>query len=781
VADEAETMGGADAAIDQEFAEALRCHRAGQLSQADELYRRVLAAQPDHVECLHHLGVIALQTGRHDDARNLIVGAIARNDRIPECHYHVGLACALLGDMDAAAVHNRRAIELAPDYADAHLNLGNVLKAQGKLDESAACYERVLALRPQSAEARYNLANVLGDQGRLDAAIAQYREALALRPDYADAHNNLGTALAAKGELSEAVAHYQRALALAPGLLDGYTNLASALLANGNASAALGVVARSLAMRETQAGKTLFVACVRALQAFPPAVEFRELVLRALVEAWGRPGELAPCATALIKQNATLRTCIERTTAAWPQRLPLRDLLAGADFAAIADDRLLRCLMESTPLLDIPLERFLTCARSAVLELAGNAATADHVAPGLLDFCCALARQCFINEYVYDAPEQEWEAARRLRDALATALQSAHPIPVLWPVAVAGYFPLHALPGAQALLDRDWPAPVAALLVQQAREPAEEAQIRASLPALTAIDDDVSRMVRGQYEENPYPRWVRAPASEPATFDRHIRRQFPLAPFRPFDKRDIDVLIAGCGTGRHSIAVAQMLPDARLLAIDLSASSLCYAIRKSRERGLRNIDYMQADILRLGAIGRTFDVIDSTGVLHHMADPWAGWRVLVSLLRPGGCMRIGLYSASARRDVTGTMAFIAERGYGRSADDIRRCRQEIMEFPQDTPQWRVAACVDFFSTSDCRDLVFHVQQQGLTIPAIKQFLQANGLEFLGFELDARMLRTYALRFPEDPARTNLDLWDVFEAENPYIFTDMYVFVVQKQR
>jgi tetratricopeptide (TPR) repeat protein len=189
----------------------------------------------------------------------------------------------------------------------------------------------VLALRPQSAEARYNLANVLGDQGRLDAAIAHYREALALRPDYAQAHNNLGTALAAKGDLSEAVAHYQRALALAPGLLDGYANLASALLANGDAVAALGVVARALAMRETQAAKTLLVGCVRALQSFPPAPEFRELVIRALAEAWGRPGELAPCATALIKQNAVVRACIERTTAAWPQRLPMRDLLAGAD------------------------------------------------------------------------------------------------------------------------------------------------------------------------------------------------------------------------------------------------------------------------------------------------------------------------------------------------------------------------------------------------------------------------------------------------------------------
>jgi len=781
VADEAEAGGGAVAAIEQELAAAVRCHQAGELARAEELYRRVLAAEPDHVECLHRLGIIALQTGRHDDARNLIAGAIARNDRIPEFHCHVGLACALLGDMAAAAVHNRRAIELAPDYADAHLNLGNVLKAQGKPDESTACYERVLALRPQSAEARYNLANVLGDQGRLDAAIAQYREALVLRPDYADAHNNLGTALAAKGELSEAVAHYQRALTLAPGLIDGYANLASALLANGDAAGALGVVARSLAMRETQAGKTLFVACVRALQSFPPAVEFRELVLRALAEAWGRPGELAPCATALIKQNAALPACIERTTAAWPRRAPMQDLLAGADFAVISDDRLLRCLLESTPLLDLALERFLTCARAGMLELARRAGAADQVAPGLLDFCCALARQCFINEYVYDAPEQEWEEARRLRDALAAALQSAALIPALWPVAVAGYFPLHSLPGAQALLDRDWPEAVAGLLVQQVREPAEEAQIRAWLPALTAIEDDVSLMVRRQYEENPYPRWVRAPAGIPATFDQLMRRQFPLAPFRPFDKRDLDVLIAGCGTGRHSIAVAQMLADARLLAIDLSASSLGYAIRKSRECGLRNIDYMQADILRLGTIGRTFDVIDSTGVLHHLADPWTGWRVLVSLLKPGGCMRIGLYSASGRRDVTATMTFIAERGYGRSADDIRRCRQEIADFPDDTPQQRVTTSGDFFSTSDCRDLLFHVQQHGTTIPATKEFLHANGLAFLGFELDARVLRTYALRFPEDPARTNLDLWDVFESENPYIFADMYVFVVQKQR
>ena len=100
-----------------------------------------------------------------------------------------------------------------------------------------------------------------------------------------------------------------------------------------------------------------------------------------------------------------------------------------------------------------------------------------------------------------------------------------------------------------------------------------------------------------------------------------------------------------------------------MLAIDLSAREprLCEGAHR-RARRSTNIDYAQADILQLGAIGRTFDLIQSAGVLHHLADPWAGWRVLLSLLRPGGVMRIGLYSETARRGVVAARAFIAQRG-----------------------------------------------------------------------------------------------------------------------
>jgi SAM-dependent methyltransferase len=216
---------------------------------------------------------------------------------------------------------------------------------------------------------------------------------------------------------------------------------------------------------------------------------------------------------------------------------------------------------------------------------------------------------------------------------------------------------------------------------------------------------------------------------------------------------------------------------ARVLAADLSLSSLSYAKRKTRELGLTNIDYVQADLLALGTIGRSFDVIEAVGVLHHLRDPAHGWRVLISLLRPCGVMHVGLYSALARADIRTARAFIAERGYGRSAADIRQCRQDLLGSADGTPLKNVSRYSDFFTVSECRDLLFHVQEHQLTIPEIKAFLTDNNLTFLGFA--NAPAQAYRACFPHDPAMTDLDHWHVFETENPKTFVNMYQFWVQK--
>ena len=133
-----------------------------------------------------------------------------------------------------------------------------------------------------------------------------------------------------------------------------------------------------------------------------------------------------------------------------------------------------------------------------------------------------------------------------------------------------------------------------------------------------------------------------------------------------------DILIAGCGTGQHSIETARQFKGARVLAIDLSLTSLCYAKRKTKELGVKNIEYGQADVLQLQAIGRTFDIIEASGVLHHLADPLAGWRVLLSILRPGGFMKLRSLQQTGTTELAPARTYAQRSGVCASRRECRR-------------------------------------------------------------------------------------------------------------
>ena len=313
------------------------------------------------------------------------------------------------------------------------------------------------------------------------------------------------------------------------------------------------------------------------------------------------------------------------------------------------------------------------------------------------------------------------------------------------------------------------------------REPLDEQALLTGVRCLTAVTDGVSEKVRDQYEQNPYPRWVKVPTHAATLhFNDELRRTLPLSRFTPLrDDRRPEMLIAGCGTGSQSILAAQRFRGIRVLAVDLSMNSIGYAVRKTRELGIKNIEYAQADIMQLGDIGSTFDIVASVGVLHHLADPFMGWRTLLARLRPGGFMQLGFYSQVARRHVATARAFVASHGYASNPDDIRRFRRDLTAQNRDIELQWLSKTRDFYSTSECRDLVFHVQELRLTLDQIGSFLAESGLQFLGFELDLRVLQQYRTRFADDPAGINLRNWARFEADNPDTFTSMYQFWVQK--
>ena len=162
------------------------------------------------------------------------------------------------------------------------------------------------------------------------------------------------------------------------------------------------------------------------------------------------------------------------------------------------------------------------------------------------------------------------------------------------------------------------------------------------------------------------------------SLSEYVRLQVPSARIEGFtDSGKVNVLVAGCGTGREPIEFAHRVPNASILAIDLSLASLGYAKRKSMELGLKNIEYARGDILKLDAIERRFDCVTAFGSLQCLAEPMHGWRVLLSRLLPGGLMRVGIYRKAGRAGIVAAQKMLSERGYSGSAEDIRASRQQI--------------------------------------------------------------------------------------------------------
>jgi protein O-GlcNAc transferase len=232
--------------VPQAFQIAVQRHQAGQLAEAEALYRQILAVQPNHADAAHFLGVVAHQVGRHDAAVEWLNKAIALAPKNPIAHTHLGEVCRTMGRTDEAITHFRRALEINPDYANAWYNLGNALQNQGRLDDSIAAYRRALLLKPHYPEAHNNLGNALRDRGELAEAVTAYRIALKVHPDSAEIHTNLGNALREQGRLDEALAAHRRALQLNPGFPEAHNNLGVALAAQGQLDEAIAAHRRAL-------------------------------------------------------------------------------------------------------------------------------------------------------------------------------------------------------------------------------------------------------------------------------------------------------------------------------------------------------------------------------------------------------------------------------------------------------------------------------------------------------------------------------------------------------
>jgi Flp pilus assembly protein TadD/SAM-dependent methyltransferase len=765
--------------------QALAAHQSGNLDQATALYRQVLDADPQNADAHHLLGVAAKQQGDPTTAEQLIRRALEINPAMAQARCNLGVLLREKGDESGAERCFEMALAQRGDLAEAHANLGALYRGRGAWARAEDSLRRALSLQPGLVQAATTLGAVFLATGREEEAEHWLRQAAVAAPPDPAALAALGALLLGRGAATEAENLLRQALSLRPDDGDSAYNLAVLLHGKGDFAGAEAAY-RSAADADPGDAAPWLGLCVvlTGQQRFAAAMD-------AGLAAFERDPDDFHCKTALVaaaagltadEMTAPTRSAIERlfddggidvqtllpvfrtVLQSYPGYADLAALGAGtyAEFAAGFDwprfadllgDPILRAGLKVLILPDRSLEAVLTHLRRWLLEAPRTDADRDRTA-----FAIALAHQCFRNEYVWTvaAPERDRAAAIGTEDAIGTAL-------------AACYAPLSEAARPAANLDDDLPA----LIRVQVDEPATEREIAAAIDPVGTIAGAVSEAVARQYEENPYPRWHSVQMTDHAPLGEVLAARLPhLEPgaITVGSGETTEVLIAGCGTGRQAIVSAQSIAGARVLAVDLSRASLAYGIRKAREMGIDNIDFRQADLMALEGHDRRFELIECTGVLHHLADPEAGWAVLRGLLAPGGVMRIALYSRIARRHVSAAREFVAERGFPATADGIRACRAALFEMADKPMADAVTQIRDLYTTSACRDLLFHVQEQDFTIPMIADALDRLDLDFLGFDLPAG--------FPDGPAPTDLGDWDRFEQANPDSFAGMYDFWVR---
>ncbi len=248
-----------------------------------------------------------------------------------------------------------------------------------------------------------------------------------------------------------------------------------------------------------------------------------------------------------------------------------------------------------------------------------------------------------------------------------------------------------------------------------------------SRPTLT----DPSDAVRSFYESHPYP----APIDN---LDRHRelyrnpdRRRalsFLLWPTEQ-PRANREILVAGCGTSQAAIHALRD-PYARVTAIDISETSLRHTRDLQRKYDLRNLDPHQLAIEQVGDLGRSFDQIVCTGVLHHLADPDIGLRALRSVLSPSGAMHVMVYGTYGRTGIYMMQEYCRLLGVGRTEEELRDLGATIGALSADHPITSIARRTKDFRHKDAlADALLHPQDQAYTVPQIYAWLERCGLSF----------------------------------------------------
>ena len=635
----------------------------------------------------------------------------------------------------------KEVLKMNPNHFESILHLGTLLGQTNKPDLAKSFFQKAIQINPNDIKVHNNLGMVFQKLGEHQAAINSFEKAISINPNYIQAHFNLGNLHRQLGNHQTAINCYQKAIQIDPeniNIINALSNLLK-LFRLGNVTQA-----------DKSNLKNLFLFLFRGNN-----IDHTDIAHNAKSLLFDEKYETQ--INQLINSNSLL--------------------LKNEIIQNLLDKELLLLILQKSLITDKFFEKLVTKLRSEILFTVFE--SNQNFLNKHFNFIVSIAEQSFLNEFVFFQTKEEINRINQLKIRITNKDEINE-----LEIAILGcYMPLHTSKKItnKLLNHKSDNIFFNNLISTHIKEPLNESELINSIKSSGKITESVSIKVRKQYEEHPYPRWRYTNKNLSSDFlfvlNNEIRPN--KIEINNIQFNNPNVLIAGCGTGKHIISARTYL-NANILGIDLSLSSLAYAKRKTIELGLKNIEFLHTDILQLKNLKRKFDIIECVGTLHHMKDPLKGLKELTNVLEPHGFLKLGLYSKLARQHIIKIKELIKERKIKNSTEDIRNFRELIFKKKDDQLFQKIFYSNDFYSTSMARDLMFHVQEHCFTLPEISNMLKKLNLEFLGFR-NPLIKTKFSKSFPNDEKNISFDNWNKFELSNQDIFANMYQFWVRKMQ
>ena len=719
---------------------AIKSHFQNDLKNAELLYKKVLDINPNNLSACNNLGIILTNLNNTKDAEKYYLKAIKINSNYADANYNLAGLYKSTGKIHDSIKYYKKTILINQNYVDAYNNIGLIYFEKSENLIAKEYFEKAITINPQSVSALNNLGIIFDTINQFENAINCYNKVISIDKSNSNALNNAAISYSKIGKEEISINYFLKVIKTEPRNIYFLNSIAN-MLVN------LKITSDTKINQNNLFNLLLFLFQNNNFnhedisnQVIHFSLGLNEIKLENLASS-------------------------------------VKNLINDTNIQNLFNNELFLLFLKKKLNTDLNLETVLIKIRKEIIEVLFENKKKDL--KKYLDFIIALSEQCWLNEYIFPKTQKEIDLENRLINKIEkdekineleisilscfSALKKSNSI----------FKKLKNFKSDNELFNQ--------LILSQIIEPLKEENLKKTIKNYKNINDETSKKVKMQYEENPYPRWKCCDINISQNYTKCINDD--INPYvLPLSEKiyEPDVLIAGCGTGKHAIS-ASRYKDAKILAIDLSLSSLAYAKRKILDLNYKNFDFLVADILEIKNLGKKFDIIECVGTLHHMKKPLLGLESLLNLLKPNGFLKIGLYSKIAREPIINFRKNLLNKKSKKKSDNIMLLRKEIIENRVNNKYFKkITNSKDFYSRSNLRDLLFHVQEHQFTLSEIREIIENYKLKFLNFIITDPLIKLkYLKNFPNDIMQNSLNNWEKFEIDNPNIFNGMYQFWLKK--